>query len=196
MHALALNADHQPLKIISYQRAVNLVLDGTAYLVQGYEGVRLTSSRGFSMEWPAVIALYKYVDKARPRVKFSRQNVLARDRYTCQYCTERQSLEDLTLDHVVPRAQAVRGRVVLPWSGKGVHVTCWENVAAACSSCNARKADRTPRQAGMKLLRIPRKPTPWDCVLMPFIRRDIPDEWKQYVPPEWRGYWDEELDED
>lgn len=192
MHALALNADHQPLKIISYQRAVNLVLDGTAYLVQGYEGARMTSVR-FSMEWPAVIALYKFVD-AKPRVKFSRQNVLARDRYTCQYCAERLELEYLTLDHVVPRAQARKNRVLLPWSGQWTHVTSWQNVAASCSGCNAAKADRTPREAGMKLLRIPRKPSPWDCVLMPFIRKDIPSEWKQYVPDEWRGYWDDELD--
>jgi 5-methylcytosine-specific restriction endonuclease McrA len=196
MYALSLNADHQPLKIISYQRAVGLVLEGTAYLVRGYEGVRLNSAHGFSMEWPAVIALYKYVDDARPRVKFNRQNVMARDRYTCQYCAERLELEELTLDHVVPRAQGIRGRVVLPWSGRRVHVTCWENVAAACECCNAHKAARTPQQAGMRLLRLPKKPTPWDCVLMPFIRQDIPHEWKQHVPAEWRNYWDDELDAD
>ena len=192
MQALALNADHQPLKVISYQRAVNLVLEGTAYMVQGYEGEVLRSAR-FSMEWPAVIALYKFVD-VKPRIKFNRVNVMARDRYQCQYCCEHFPLDELTLDHVVPRAQGRNNRVLLPWSQKWAHVTCWENVVASCAGCNHIKAARTPREAGMELLRYPKKPSAWDCVLMPFIRKDIPDEWKEYVPAEWRGYWDDELD--
>ena len=46
----------------------------------------------------------------------------------------------------------------------------------------------------MELLRLPRKPSAWDCVLMPFIRKDIPDEWKKHAPPAWQNYWDVELD--
>jgi len=77
-------ADYEPLKVIDYQRAVGLVLGGTAYLVQGYDGHQLRSA-SFSMEWPAVVALKRYVSR-RPRVKFCRANVLARDRYRCAYC--------------------------------------------------------------------------------------------------------------
>ena len=195
MLALSLNADHSPMKVIPFTRAMSLVEGGKSYLVENYEGRKLRSAQG-EMDWPAVIALYKHVEKARPRVKFCRANVLARDRYTCQYCGERQSLENLTLDHVVPRAQSHRGRVLLPWNQQWAHVTSWRNVVASCAPCNGHKGARTPFEASMELLRRPRKPTGWDCVLMPFLRQDIPDEWKRHAPPEWRGYWDDELDRD
>ena len=172
---------------------MSLVGSGKSYLVENYEGRKLRTTSGF-MSWPAVIALYKFVPNARPRVKFSRANVLARDRYRCQYCATRRPLERLTLDHVVPRAQSLNGRVLLPWSQKWVHVTSWRNVVAACDTCNWDKAARTPAEAGMNLIRLPRKPSSWDCILMPFMRQDIPDEWKKHVPPAWRDYYDVELD--
>jgi len=140
------------------------------------------------------------------KVRFNRSNLLARDGYQCQYCgvlpkTQGGSpnLEDLTLDHVVPRAQSRNGEVVLPWgSRKRVSVTCWENVVAACTDCNARKADRTPDQAKMKLMRIPHRPTPWDAVRMTLIKMKVPREWASYLPEDsaWRDYWDVELDAD
>ena len=192
MLALSLNADHQPLKIISFTRAMSLVASGKSYLVENYTGRKLHSAQG-EMEWPAVVALYRHVN-ARARIKFCRGNVFARDRYTCQFCGEQHALEDLTLDHVVPRAQARNGRVLLPWSQEWSPLTYWPNVVAACGSCNHRKGARTPAQAGMTLLRTPKTPTAWDCVLIPFLRQDIPDEWKKHVPAEWRDYYDVVLD--
>lgn len=192
MQALQLNADLRPLKVISYQRAVSLVLEGTAYTVEGYAGLQLRSP-SIEMPWPAVIALKRYVNVS-PRVRFNRANVMARDRYICQYCAKTFEIEDLTLDHVVPRSQAREGRVRLPWSGKNVPVTSWSNTVAACQACNSTKGPRTPGEAGMKLLRFPTKPSPWDCVMMPFLRKEIPEEWKRYAPPEWHDYWTGELD--
>lgn len=194
MFALSLNADHKPLKVITFQRAMSLVSSKKSYLVEDYAGKKLRSAQG-EQEWPAVIALYRYVSNAHPRVRFCRANVLARDRYTCQYCGEVRPIEDLTLDHVIPRAQAVAGRVLLPWSQRWSPVTCWHNITSACSRCNHSKGPRTPQEAGMQLLRLPDKPSAWECVLMPFLRQDIPDEWKRHVPPEWRGYWHDELDQ-
>lgn len=205
---LLLNADYNPLKVIDWQRAITLLLDHKATLVEKYEGMLINSATQ-SFDWPAVVALKKYVVPSA-HVKLSRANVLARDGYKCMYCltrprtpTGRPRLEELTIDHVVPRAQGrigkLRGRpapvVRLPWNGKVVAVTSWENVVSACMGCNHDKRDRTPSQAGMKLHKLPQRPNVMDVIVMQFTRMTIPDEWKTYLPKgsPWADYWDGEL---
>ena len=198
---LCLNADYRPFKVISWVRALSLLMDDKADLVEGYVG-KLLRSPSTSMPWPAVVRLRRYV-RAQTRVRFSRRNVLARDNYTCQYCGElpitkgRPHVEALTIDHVVPRAHSKKGRVKLPWKTKTVPVTCWENIATSCYACNSNKADRTPSQAGMKLARLPKRPGPMDILRMSITKSVIPDEWRMYLPEDsqWRNYWDVELDE-
>lgn len=198
--ALCLNADYQPLKVVPWKEAVLMVLDGRAELVTGYVD-RLVRSASTSMPWPAVIRLQKYVQQAK-RLRFNRQNVLARDGYTCAYCgcqpvTKRgkPDLSELTLDHVIPRAQSKNGRVRTS-EGSFLSVTCWENVVTACVPCNMKKADRTPGQAGMKLHLKPRTPSSMDVVRMMLTKVEIPAEWEDYLPADsgWRGYWTAELE--
>ncbi len=198
--ALLLNADLRPLRIIPWVRALCLILDDKAELLQAYDG-RMVRSPSTALPWPAVVRLRRWA-KAPTRVRFSRQNVLARDGYRCAYCGlaprrgSRPVLEDLTLDHVVPRAQARRGRVRLPGTGEIVPVTSWRNVVTACRACNHSKADRTPAQAGMPLARWPRAPNPVDAFWISIVRVNIPDEWKLWLPEGsgWRGYWSDELE--
>jgi 5-methylcytosine-specific restriction endonuclease McrA len=194
--ALCLNADYRPFRVIPWIKALCLILDGKADLVEAYEG-KLLRSPSTSMPWPAVVRLRRYV-KSFTRVRLSRRNILARDDYTCQYCRKkplyrgRPHVEILTVDHVIPRAQAVGTRVYLPWLKRKVPVTCWENVATACGGpggCNALKGSRTPSQAGMKLLRYPKKPSSVDILRMSVTSRTTPGEWVPYLPedPRWRG---------
>ncbi len=198
--ALLLNADYRPIRVIPWVRALCLLLDGKADLVQRYHG-RVLRSPSTALPWPAVVRLRRYV-KVRTRARFSRQNVLARDGYRCCYCGvrprrgDRPDLKELTLDHVVPRAQAVRGRVRLPWCGDIVPVTSWRNIATACRDCNLVKADRTPAQAGMRLREIPKALGALDSFWISIVRVRIPDEWKLYLPENsrWRGYWTDELE--
>jgi 5-methylcytosine-specific restriction endonuclease McrA len=200
---LVLNADYTPLRVIPWQRAVTLLLDDKASLVESYAG-RVVRSATEAMPWPAVVALHRYT-RFRNRIRFNRQNVLARDAYTCQYCgtqprraSGRPDLSELTIDHVVPRAHADRaGRIQL--DGRHLPVTCWENVATACVPCNGVKADRTPRQARMPLAREPRVPNPIDLMWMALFSVDIPGEWREFLPEDspWRDYWTADLsDED
>lgn len=200
-HALLLNADYQPLRIVPWERAILLLLDDRAEMVERYVG-RFVRSVSSAVPWPAVLRLKRYVSGA-PRVRFTRWNVLARDGYRCAYCGRRPTdrkgmpvLEELTLDHVVPRAQAKRG-FIRTLAGKQVPITCWENVVTACMDCNLKKADRTPSQAGYKLLWEPRMPTTADALRMSMRRIAIPEEWKQYLPDgaaKWSGYWTDELE--
>lgn len=189
---LQLNADYSPLKVLRWERAVELVLEGKAATVTPYEG-RFVRSVSLAIPWPAVIALKRW-NRARERVRFCSRNVQARDAWTCAYCGLRPTLADgrpdrrgLTLDHVIPRAQAKDGAVYLPWSRKWVRVSCWENAVAACAACNTRKADRTPAQAGLPLRTVPRVPTPSDALRIALDRVSrVPPEWEPWLPDRWR----------
>ena len=96
--------------------------------------------------------------------RLSRREVFYRDRYTCQYCG--QPSRHLTLDHIVPRHRG------------GGHM--WENVVSACIPCNHRKAGRSPKEAGLRLLKEPRAPRPNPYGL--FQRRPIREEWRKFIP--------------
>lgn len=125
---------------------------------------------------PEVIVLTKYDRMPDGGVVFSRRNIFKRDRFTCQYCGARPGTEELTIDHVLPRAQG--------------GVSEWTNCVLACVACNARKANRTPRQAGMTLARAPVKPA-WKPV---FTMRlgVLPQSWKDFLAD---AYWNVPLQE-
>ena len=197
---LLLNNHFQPIDIRPWTRALGLIDDGKAWLVSSYEGMELRAGER-SFAWPAVVALYRHAKPYR-RMPLTRANLLARDLYTCQYCGEkprddrgRPILEKLDMEHVIPRAQAVDGRVWLPWAEKWAAQTCWENLVASCKPCNNLiKRDMTPSEAGLTLARRPRKPSPLDALWIPLVRERIPNEWEAHAPDPWRGYWDVELD--
>ena len=190
---LSLNADFAPLKVIRWEEAVEKIVDQKAIAVENYDAAFVRSAR-LVIPWPAVVALRKY-RTIRGRVKFSASNVAARDRWTCCYCGVQPRLLDgrpdrsaLTLDHVIPRAHAEHATVYVPWAKAQVNVTSWLNSLCSCKSCNARKGDRTPSQAGMHMLSIPRTPTQNDVMRMHLARmRTIPAPWRAYIP----GLWDE-----
>lgn len=93
---------------------------------------------------PEIIVLRNYDRLPIREVKYSRQTVFDAFARTCAYCGEIFDVKNLTIDHVIPRSKG----------GK----TTFVNVVASCRSCNFHKADRTPEEAGMKLLLKPRKP--------------------------------------
>jgi 5-methylcytosine-specific restriction endonuclease McrA len=187
MHdVLLLNADFTPIRVVSWKRAVCLLMREKVRMVAQYEG-RLIRSPSFSMAWPAVICLTRYARFAM-RPKLNRRHLLARDRHQCQYCglsaISREGRAEtclLTMDHVVPRSQAVNGRVRVPWVNGLVLATSWENLVAACAGCNRQKANRTPAQAGMRLRSTPRPPGVMDGVRIAMSRIAIPPEWEDFV---------------
>lgn len=145
---LALNASYEPLAVIPASRAIRLVLDGKAEILE-VDGTRLFRSESERMRCPSVIRLVRYVHVPRRfRRGVTNTFLFARDSYRCQYCgRHRQELgrrESLTRDHVVPQSRG--------------GANTWENCVTACSTCNHRKADRTPAEAGMKLLSVPTEP--------------------------------------
>ena len=148
MGCLALNASFEPLTILSVRRALRLVLDQKAEILE-VDRTRIFRSQHDEMPCPVVIRLVRYVHVPR---KFRRQVtntfLFARDGYRCQYCARHRSdlrgREFLTRDHVVPVSRG--------------GANDWGNVVAACSSCNNRKGSRLPKEAGMRLLSVPSEP--------------------------------------
>ncbi len=145
---LALNASFEPLTMVPMRRALRLVIDGKAEIVESDSG-RVVRSERMTMPRPAVIRLTRFVHVPR---RFRRQVtntfLFARDHYRCQYCGRHQSelkpREALTRDHLIPIS---RGGLNL-----------WTNVVAACSPCNARKGNRLAAEIGMHPLTIPVEP--------------------------------------
>lgn len=185
---LKLNADYTPIGIVPWSDAIELLLGQKASLVEAVPD-RQVRSEHLVLPMPSIVALRRY-KQVRGRVKFSGKHVILRDLGRCSYCGTAPKLADgridargLTLDHVVPRAQAQHGTVYLPWARKWVHVTSWENATTACKACNSAKADRTPEQAGMRLLVTPRTPTQADVLRMALGRQaHVPEAWRPYLP--------------
>jgi len=191
MHAvLLLNVDHTPMKIVPWQKAMCLLLADKVRLIESYGDKVVHSASGKTWPWPAVVALktYERIKRAESKVKFKRLNVLARDGFACAYCGVKPQtsaglpdLSRLSVDHVVPKSRAVDGKVKLPWNGRVVPMTCWDNVVSSCNACNYAKADRTPAEAGMKLQVVPRRPNPFDVVRIVLSRMAVPAEWEPHL---------------
>jgi 5-methylcytosine-specific restriction endonuclease McrA len=123
---------------------------------------------------PRIILLTGFDRVPRSRVRFNRYNVFTRDRYTCQYCGRRAARAELNIDHVLPRCQGGR--------------STWENVVCACRECNRRKGARTPEQAGMPLLRAPRRPL-WSPLWRGGDAARRHDEWSPFLGRAELGVW-------
>jgi 5-methylcytosine-specific restriction endonuclease McrA len=165
MRTLLLNPWMAPHKIISWERAVVLVVLGKVDVIEEYdEEIR---SRYLALRAPAVVRLKKARSTTKQVVRFSRINVYTRDGFLCQYCGEKKSMRDLNYDHVTPR---VKG-------GK----TIWENIVTSCYACNDRKGSRTPEEAGMKLRRRPIKPNFLPVTPVFHVHRsEMPESWLPY----------------
>lgn len=139
---IVLNGDFSYLCTVSWKRAINLVFAEKVKVLKYSDHVINCVERTFKV--PAVVLLIKVVRMVyKHRVPYSKKNVLVRDRFKCAYCGEKS--KKLTIDHVLPRSRGGR--------------TNFENCVACCKKCNDRKADRTPREAGMALGIRPFQPT-------------------------------------
>jgi 5-methylcytosine-specific restriction endonuclease McrA len=172
---LLLNATYEPLRVVHWQKAITLWCQGKVEIVAEYD--REVRSVTFSMRLPSVIRLLRRIRVRRTAeyVPFSRANIYARDKHSCQYCGVRFASGELTFDHVVPVAQGGRKD--------------WENIVTCCVSCNRRKGGRTPAEAGMHLIRVPRRPERAPAIRITVGLKNAPDSWRDYF------YWNMELDE-
>jgi 5-methylcytosine-specific restriction endonuclease McrA len=195
---LVLNRLWQAVNVCSVRRALTLLFDGHAQVVMSqadgsYQTFNFTEWRGlsrhdptedcvhtvsFRLRIPRVILLVMFDRLPKKEVKFTRHNIFERDKNTCQYCGRVFERNDLNLDHVIPRDRG--------------GPTTWENIVCSCIDCNALKANRTPQEAGLHLIRKPKRPK-W----RPFVQINVGwpchESWKHFID---LAYWNVELGEE
>jgi 5-methylcytosine-specific restriction endonuclease McrA len=159
---LVLNQNYLPMNICSARRALVLMLQGKAEMVENGTGEVHTVNAIFPL--PSVIRLMYLIKLPRIQRKLTRFEVFNRDRFTCQYCG--RETRELTLDHVVPRSRG------------GQH--SWENLVSACIPCNHRKGERVLAEAKLKLSRQPHAPPPF--FLVPYYYLSNQPQWLKFLP--------------
>jgi 5-methylcytosine-specific restriction endonuclease McrA len=176
--ALVLNADFRPLSYFplslwSWQDTIKAVFLSRVNVVSEYDYAVHSPSLEFRL--PSVISLRDYVQMDR-RPAFTRFNVFLRDAFSCQYCGGPFPSEVLTFDHIVPKSRGGR--------------TSWDNVVTACAPCNLKKGHRSLKRAGMRLFRMPARPSNF---LLQENGRAFPPN---FLHESWRDflYWDTELE--
>ena len=198
-HVLVLNRVYSAIRIVDARKAFTLLTKSVAEVIsleQGnfrnydfgswtdiaelqrefesehHEWVRTPS---MTLAVPKIIRLFSYDRRPSQDIRPNRRNIYARDENCCQYCGKKFSTRELSLDHVIPRVQGGEDN--------------WTNLVCACVRCNARKGGRTPRQAGLKLVKKPVKPR-----LNPAIRLRVGSRryqsWKAFID---EAYWTIEL---
>jgi len=176
MPVLILNSDGTPLSrfplsLNIMKKVLKALLKGHINVVQEYDtSIRIKDK---DLKLPKIVMLNKYV-KIDHKPKFSRKNIYLRDNYTCQYCGQKFSPEELTFDHVIPRS----------CGGE----TVWENIVTCCKACNCKKGSKNAEQVGMKLLSKPRIPTIRDLEKNSPIKNDLYNDWLS------EAYWNSELE--
>lgn len=179
---LVLNRHWTPVHVTSVRHAITLVFRGRAQVVcpvsyaphdfsswitRGVRDGEAIQGVSVAIESPEIIVLGAYA-KVPPRgIAFNRRNLIRRDDNTCQYCGARFAPDRLTIDHVMPISRG--------------GPTDWGNCVLACHRCNGRKANRTPREASMKLLHPPRRPA-WNPRYAVYARQNRPKSWDNFIP--------------
>ncbi|RKX70452.1 HNH endonuclease [candidate division WOR-3 bacterium] len=158
---LVLNQNYEPLTICKAKRAIIMMLLGKAELIVGLSQSIRSVRRSFPL--PSVLRLNRYVKFRKREITLTRRKIIERDRHQCQYCG--RTTGPMTADHVVPKSMG----------GKDT----WENMVCACLECNNRKGDRLPEQAGMKLIRKPRRPHHLTFILNSLGRIDA--QWRPFL---------------
>ena len=172
---LVLNQNYEPINVCNTRRAINLlgkrkaenVIDTREYL----------RSINDIFDKPDVIRLFYMVKRPLQRKKLTRKEIFERDKFQCQYCGT--SKKTLTFDHVVPRCN-------------GGNLS-WTNIVSACKPCNLKKAGKTPKEAGMKLINFPQEPKP---NRYSFIDHEkIKTSWIPFIPWSKKNYSRSEIKE-
>lgn len=192
---LVLNRLWQAVNVCSVRRALTLLFEGRAQAVLGtHDGAFQTfnfnewqdfSERqphpesihtiSFRIRIPRVILLVLFDRLPKKEVKFTRFNVFERDQNICQYCGGVFDRKDLNLDHVIPKHTG--------------GPTSWENIVCSCVPCNTKKANRTPQEAGMHLIRKPKRPK-WRPFIQVNLGLNYHDSWKHFLDI---AYWNVEI---
>jgi len=143
---LVLNCDYSPLNVTSQKRGFKLVYKGKAEVVK--DSSEYISTVYSEYVRPLIIRLLKYVSINKKHLKVSKNRIYRRDNFECVYCGSKKSL---TIDHVIPKSKGGDNS--------------WHNMVTCCNQCNFKKADRTPSEANMPMIKKPFEPAVYSEIL-------------------------------
>jgi 5-methylcytosine-specific restriction endonuclease McrA len=148
---VVLNSTYEPIAVVTSKRALLLILEGKAIVVEEHPTMVIRSP-SVTFKVPVMVALKEFVRGRkifRTSAVLTQRNLFARDNYTCQYCNRHKStlrhMEFLTRDHIIPESRG--------------GPNTWDNVVTACSTCNNKKADSYLEDVNLKLQKKPTVPT-------------------------------------
>lgn len=154
---LVLNADYTPLNVTTVFKGFNLVNKGKAEILKSSDQPILAGVNRFVR--PLIVRLYKYIKFRYGKLKINRNRLFRRDNHECVYCGNKRNL---TIDHILPKSRG----------GKN----SWLNLVTCCFSCNVKKDNKTPEEAGMRLFKKPYEPT----ILSEVINPNIESIWNEF----------------
>ena len=163
VNVLKLDSAFKPVEVTSWQEAVVLTWLNKAWAAEYTDKWVRSAKEAFQI--PSVIVLFRYIDEKFFSLPCTRKNILTRDDHQCQYCGNHFRESDLTIDHVIPRSKGGKNE--------------WDNVAAACRSCNQRKSNYLLENSPVSLIRKPKKPS-----YRSLIKKRVGDansKWKEYL---------------
>lgn len=163
---LLLNQSYETISFISLRSLIKLIVKDKVEILSNWPNEEINWSSGY-INYPATVRLKYYIHRSPGFSKFNRRAVFRRDMFTCLYCSETLSLNKATIDHLIPTSRGGKSE--------------WKNVATSCLSCNNKKGDKTPEEAGMKLLYEPYQPRIGLTAEYILIRNKHPD-WHNYFP--------------
>lgn len=182
---LLLNADMTPLRIISWQRAVVWSIkyeNDASYgieILNYYKDKYIYGPGDKRYPVPAVAKTVRYFNLYNRKINFSRHNLFIRDKFTCQYCGKKYANSQLTYDHIIPKSRYSKNKKLS---------TNWYNIVTACRSCNHKKGNKTPKEAGMDLIQSPIEPKysieylPWYKELFTICSpHTLSEEWQPFI---------------
>lgn len=169
---LLIGADYQPMAVISQRRALGLVMAEKAIPVEGEPEFQMKSP-GRVVSLPTVIRLRYYVRVPQRLARWSKPNVLRRDKYVCQFCGVKMFEADATVDHIVSLAEC-RKKQITP--------NTWGNTVASCRKCQKRKGERSMNEAGMRFHNPAFEPkAPRVNYLVLVLQNSKHEEWRKYI---------------
>ena len=170
VHILLLNANHDVLSVINFKRCMKLMFRNKIRIHKSFDDIELRIGKDQKIQLPSIVVLVEFKNiygKVRRTVDITKKNILVRDDFKCAYCGKHITSANGTIDHIVPKSRG------------GKHV--WLNVIASCKPCNNKKDNKTPNEAGMKLLVQPRVPKLREIMLKKYVVDSRYESWKEFV---------------
>jgi hypothetical protein len=169
---LLLSSAYEVVSFIPEHKMLKLVAKNKVEIISEWNDDVITWSSGH-MFYPSIVRLKEpfkrnFYNHKNSVYSFNREAVVRRDNETCQYCGIKISRSKITIDHIIPKSQG----------GQSTFTNC----VVACHSCNSKKANKTPEQAGMVLLSRPVRP----CFYSEIV--SVPEnywheDWNSFIKP-------------